>query len=104
MRLVIEVFAFQVNLRSTFLANSERLETFKGDIVKYEYKSDVIVAKVTGFFKTTVTEESCAEMESVFNALGVEGWEMTGVFPVTNGGSPAQIDYAIHHFKRQLAS
>lgn len=74
-------------------------------MIQYEYRSVLLsVERSGGFFRSAVQQYSCAEIENLLNVMGKEGWEPVGVFPVTDGGSPAQINQAIHHFKRPLSS
>jgi hypothetical protein len=54
----------------------------------------------SGFWTRAVSESSASEIECELNKLGDQGWELVGVWPVTNGSSPPQVDHALHHFKR----
>ena len=46
--------------------------------------------------------EALGEIEAALKQMGDDGWRMTGVFPITDGGSPAQISKAIHYFMRPV--
>ncbi|MEI6036116.1 MAG: hypothetical protein WCS65_17765 [Verrucomicrobiae bacterium] len=45
----------------------------------------------------TRTDEHLLEVEKAINDLGDQGWEMTGVFPLSRDG---EITFGIHYFKR----
>ena len=71
--------------------------------MQYEYKSVVIeIPRKPGLWANKPDIDSVAEIENSLNRLGMDGWQMVGVFPVTDGGSPAQISRAIHHFMRRI--
>ena len=44
------------------------------------------------------------DVNEELNSLGREGWELTAVVPITNGGSPAQIQHAVHYLRRRIDS
>ena len=70
---------------------------------KYEYKTVMIeVPRNRGVFSSKVSSEATEKMEVILNELGAHGWRLSGVFPITNGANPSQIDAAAHHFMREL--
>lgn len=69
---------------------------------KYEYKTILIQLETNGFWSSKVSSSATASTEARLNQLGEDGWQLTGVFPITNGGSPAQINQALHHFIREV--
>ena len=71
---------------------------------KFEYKTVVIELKSEGFWNPKVSSDATAAIETKLNQLGNAGWQLTGAFPVTDGGSPAQINKAVHHFMREIPS
>lgn len=71
--------------------------------MQYEYKSLVIeIPRKSGLWANKPEVDSMVDIESTLNRLGKDGWQMVGVFPITDGGSPAQISRAIHHFMRSV--
>ncbi|MBF0196583.1 MAG: DUF4177 domain-containing protein [Planctomycetes bacterium] len=63
--------------------------------MKYEYKSITLgIVRNLEFFSRSVSDDSARIFEEQLNRLGDQGWELVGVWPVTNGGSPAQINQA----------
>jgi len=74
-------------------------------MVKYEYKTVMLkIKRNLGLFSSGVCNNSASLIENKLNELGREGWKLTGVFPVTNGGSPAQISHAAHYFVREIVA
>lgn len=70
---------------------------------RYEYKTVILeVKRDPGLWTSKVNSSSVKPIEDKLNKLGREGWLLVGVFPVTDGGSPAQISKAVHHFTREL--
>ena len=70
---------------------------------QFEYKSVLLEVERYGFFSSKVDEEvTNGEIEETLNELGHQGWELTAVLPITNGGSPAQINVGLHYFKRAI--
>lgn len=73
--------------------------------MQYEYKTVVFdVPRKFGLWTQKPAVESLGEIDGILKQLGSEGWKMVGVFPVTDGSSPAQISKAIHYFMRPLVS
>lgn len=73
--------------------------------MKYEYKTVVFeVPRKFGLWTQKPAVEALEEIQDTLRRLGEEGWKMTGVFPVTDGGSPAQISKAIHYFMRPVGN
>ncbi len=69
--------------------------------MKFEYKSVLLTIDRAGWSQA-LQPESVNKVQQSLDRLGGEGWELVAVWPITNGGSPAQIDHAIHYFKRQI--
>ena len=71
--------------------------------MKYEYKTLVLeVPRKFGLWKNEAETDSLSEIDAALKQMGDDGWQMVGVFPITNGGSPAQISMAIHYFMRAV--
>lgn len=69
--------------------------------MKYEYKTVVFdIPRKSGLWTQSPAFDALGEIDVTLSKLGIEGWKMVGVFPVTDGGSPAQISKAIHYFIR----
>lgn len=71
-------------------------------MLQFEYMALIFSIETQGFLSRTIAPGCRAGIERTLNALGREGWELTGVFPFTNGSSPAQICDAMHYFRRPL--
>jgi len=72
-------------------------------MTRYQYKSVLLeMPREPGFWSRPIDRNACMELEKMLNYLGEDGWELVGVFPLTNGGNPSQINAAVHHFKRPI--
>ena len=69
--------------------------------MQYEYKTVVFeVPRKSGVWTKKPSTDVLGEIDATLRELGDDGWQMVGVFPVTDGGSPPQISKAIHYFMR----
>jgi hypothetical protein len=70
--------------------------------MQFEYKTVAINVEKSGWLNKAAKDDSIDEIDRLLKALGQDGWELVAVLPITNGGSPAQINQGIHYFKRPL--
>ena len=69
--------------------------------MQYEYKSVVFeVPRKFGILGSKPVVDDLPEIDEKLKELGSEGWQMVGVFPITDGANPSQISKAIHYFMR----
>ena len=72
---------------------------------QFEYKTVVFeITRASGFWKNKPTNDGVPEISKKLNELGKDGWQLIGIFPVTDGGSPAQISRALHYLMRAKAA
>lgn len=69
--------------------------------MKFEYKTVLFEIDRTSWGRALLPE-SVDKIQEPLEKLGRQGWELVAVWPITDGGSPPQIDHAIHYFKRPL--
>ena len=69
--------------------------------MQYEYKTVVFeIPRKSGIFTLKPATDSLGNIHAELKKLGEDGWQLVGVFPFTNGSSPAQISMALHYFCR----
>ncbi|TWU31096.1 hypothetical protein Q31b_58920 [Novipirellula aureliae] len=69
--------------------------------MQYEYKTMVLeVPRRSGLWTQKPATDELSNIDRALQELGDDGWQLVGVFPFTDGGSPAQISKAIHYFMR----
>ncbi|GAA5497609.1 hypothetical protein Rhal01_03805 [Rubritalea halochordaticola] len=72
--------------------------------MKYEYKTIVLeIPRKPGLWSQKPQTDGLKHIDQTLAQLGEEGWNLVGVFPVTDGSNPAQISCALHYFSRPKA-
>ncbi|MFZ4778718.1 MAG: hypothetical protein ACOYM3_25400 [Terrimicrobiaceae bacterium] len=79
------------------LAIQGTLSEYSLNMPRFEYKTLLVESPEKISMTMTRTDEHLLEVEKAINDLGDQGWEMTGVFPLSRDG---EITFGIHYFKR----